>query len=242
MKMMKAGLLCLVMCAFAAPSAQAQMTWTDKGFLNLSGGVQTGSHTLATATTFPLYDEVATVGSTQDISGGGFFDVSAGYKVWGNVALGAGYSWTSSKADAALTGSIPSPVFFDQPRPITSSASDLNHSENAFHLMAVYMVPVTDKFDVALSAGPTIFQVSQDFPGALSITEPGPSVSGADLTQIKKTTIGFNLGLDLTYLVTKKIGVGGLARYTKGSADLDGASEKLTVGGFQIGGGVRIRF
>jgi hypothetical protein len=58
----------------------------------------------------------------------------------------------------------------------------------------------------------------------------------------KKTTVGINLGVDVTYLVTKRFGVGGLARYTWGSADLAGAADKLTVGGFQIGGGLRVRF
>ena len=38
------------------------------------------------------------------------------------------------------------------------------------------------------------------------------------------------------------IAVGGLARYTWGAADIEGATEKLTVGGFQIGGGIRYRF
>lgn len=83
--------------------------------------------------------------------------------------------------------------------------------------------------------------MKQDLPGALNISEPGPTVT-VDVTQISKTTVGLNVGVDVTYLVTKKIGVGGLARYTRGSADLDGATEKLTVGGFQIGGGLRIRF
>lgn len=146
---MKAGLFCLAMCAFMAPSAQAQMTWTDKGFLNVTGGVQTGSHTIATDTTFGLCDEVATFGTTQKISGGGFFDASAGYRVWRNMALGVGYSWTSSKADAAGPVSIPSPAFYDQPRAVTASAADLNHTEGAVNIMAVWMMPVTDKIDVA---------------------------------------------------------------------------------------------
>lgn len=242
MKMMKAGLFCLALCAFVAPSAQAQMTWTDKGFLNVTGGIQAGSHTLATGTTFDLYDELATVSTTQEISGGAFFDLSAGYKVWRNLALGAGYSWTSSKADAAVSASIPSTDVHDQPRAIPASAADLNHTEHGIHLMAVWMVPVTDKIDVGVSAGPTIFQVKQDLPGVLNISEPGPTVTGVDLTEINKTTIGLNLGVDVTYMVNKRVGVGGLARYTWGSADLKGATEKLTVGGLQIGAGVRVRF
>ena len=53
---------------------------------------------------------------------------------------------------------------------------------------------------------------------------------------------GFHLGVDVTYLVTKRFGVGGLLRYTHGSVSLEGASDALTVGGFQIGVGGRLRF
>jgi hypothetical protein len=240
--MMKAGLLCLGMCAAVASTAQAQMTWTDQAFVNVSGGFQGGSGTLATATTFDLYDEQGTVASTQDVSGGGLFDVSAGYKVWRNLAVGLGFSHSGSTSDAAITASVPSPLVFDQLRNVSASASGLKHSENTIHLMGTWMVPVTDKIDVGLSAGPSIFHVKQQLPSAVTVSEPGPTVSSVSVNDATKTTVGINLGVDVTYLVTKRMGVGGLARYTWGSADLDGTSDSLTVGGFQIGGGLRLRF
>jgi hypothetical protein len=43
-------------------------------------------------------------------------------------------------------------------------------------------------------------------------------------------------------MVTPRYGVGGLARYSRGSIDLDNASDSLKVGGFQIGAGLRVRF
>jgi hypothetical protein len=43
-------------------------------------------------------------------------------------------------------------------------------------------------------------------------------------------------------MINKRFGVGGVARYSIGSTEIEGATEKLTVGGFQIGGGARIRF
>ena len=94
MKTMKAGLLCLAMCAAVAPKAQAQMTWTDQVFVNISGGYQAGSDTLTTNTPFELYDEQGTVTSSQKVSGGGLFDISVGYKVWRNLAAGVGFSHT----------------------------------------------------------------------------------------------------------------------------------------------------
>lgn len=239
---MKAGVLCLAMWAAVAPTAHAQMTWTDKGFLNITGGAQGGSHDLATSTRFDLYDESATVGSSQKVKGGSFFDVSAGYKVRRNLVAGIGVGRSGSKGNAAITALIPDPRVFDQLRPASSSAADLKHSETAVHLFAAWMVPVTDKIDVGISAGPTVFFVKQDLPSAVTVTEPGPTVGQVTTTQADKSTVGLNLGLDVTYLVSKRWGVGGLARYTRGSASLDGASDKLSVGGFQIGAGLRLRF
>ncbi len=242
MKMMKAVVLCLALGAVVAPNAQAQMTWTDQGFVNVTGGAQAGTHALDTSTSFDLYGEKAAVASGQQVKGGGFFDVTAGYKVWRNLAAAIGYSHAGSSSDATITASIPDPRFFDRPRSVTASATGLKHSENVVNLMAVWMVPVTDKVDVGVSAGPSIFSVTQGLPTNVSIVEPGPTVSSVATSDVKKTTAGFNAGVDVTYLVTKRVGVGGLARYTWGSADLSGASAKLTVGGFQIGGGLRLRF
>jgi len=239
---MKPALLCLALCVTVAPKAHAQMTWTDQGFVNVTLGGQAGSRDLATDRTFDQYDEAATVTSTQKVKGGGLFDVSAGYKVWRNLAAGIGFSHVGSKADAAIHASIPDPVFFDRLRPLDASTTGLKHSENVVHLMGVWMVPVTDKVDVGVSAGPSIFSVKQELPTELGIAEPGPTVTGVTVTSTKKTTVGINLGVDVTYLVTKRWGVGGLARYTWGSVDLDGASDSLTVGGFQVGGGLRVRF
>jgi hypothetical protein len=104
------------------------------------------------------------------------------------------------------------------------------------------MVPVTDKIDVGISAGPSIFFVSQDLPTALTVTEPGPTVNQVTTEKSSKTSVGLNIGVDVAYMVTKLWGVGGLMRYTWGSVDLDNATDKLTVGGFQIGVGARLRF
>jgi hypothetical protein len=108
--------------------------------------------------------------------------------------------------------------------------------------MGVWMVPVTDKVDVGVSFGPSIFFVGQEIPGAITVTEPGPTVSGVTTQKVDKTGAGINLGVDVTYLLTKRVGIGGLMRYTWGSVDIDGANDSMSVGGFQIGVGGRLRF
>jgi hypothetical protein len=207
--------LCLVLCALVAPTAHAQMKWTDKGFANISIGGQAGSHDVATNTSFDLYDEQAKVATTQKVGGGALFDINAGYKVWRNLVAAVGYSIVSSSADAAVAATIPDPQVFDRPRAVTASASDLNHTENAINLMGVWMVPVTDKIDVGVNFGPTIFIVSQDLPSTISVSEPGPTVTNLATDSVNKTTAGINLGVDVTYLVKKRLGAraGGLVAY-----------------------------
>jgi hypothetical protein len=67
-------------------------------------------------------------------------------------------------------------------------------------------------------------------------------VNSVASTNAKKTAGGFDLGVDVTYLLTKKIGAGLLARYTVGSVKLPDATKSLTLGGFQFGVGARYRF
>jgi len=243
LKMMKVGLLALCVYAGAARPATAQtLQWTDKGFVTVNGGVQVGSHDLTTTQTFDLFDETATVTTASKVKSGGLFDIGGGYRVWQNVAVGVTYSFTSSDSNAAITGIIPDPRVFDNPRSISASAGGLRHKENVLHFNATWMMPITDKIDVGFSAGPSIFFVKQDVVSSVPTTEPGPSVGTPVVSNDSKTTAGLNFGVDLTYLLSKKWGVGGIARYTWGSAKLAGGDQSLTLGGLQIGGGLRMRF
>lgn len=241
MKIINAGVFCLLFAAAAVP-AQAQMAWTDQGFVNVTGGAQVGSQTLTVTTPFTIYGEEGEVASALDVKGGGFFDISAGYKVWRNLAIGLGYSYTSGSSDAAIAATVPDPLVFDQLRSASTTAGSLDHTEQAVHLTGTWMVPVTDKIDVALAFGPTFFSVSQDVPNGVQVTEPGPSISQVDVQGVDESAVGFHLGVDVTYLLTPRIGVGGLARYTRGSIDIANSPDGLDVGGLQVGGGVRIRF
>jgi hypothetical protein len=234
----------LALCLFAAPRAVSAQTmqWTDKGYATVNGGAQVGSHNLDASSTFPLYDETATVNTTQKVKSGGFFDIGGAYRVWGkNLLAGVSFSHSGSKSDASLTATVPDPVVFDKPRSVTSAQGGLKHSENTVHLAAIWMIPVANKLDVGVFAGPSIFAVSQEAVTSLTVSEPGPTVS-APVAKLSKTTVGANFGVDVQYMVAKKWGVGGIARYSVGSASLSGLSKKLTVGGFQIGGGARLRF
>jgi hypothetical protein len=239
---LKAGCLSLAFAAFSVAPAHAQMTWTDKGFVNVNVGAQTGSDELAGQSTFELYGENGSLSTTQDVGGGGLFDFSAGYKVWKNLAIGIGYSHSGSDADVAVAASVPDPVFFDRPRGLTAVASGVEHSENVFHIQATWIMPVTDVIDLGFSFGPSFYNVKQQVPTAITVTEPGPTLGQTTITEEKESGVGFNLGMDVNYFFTSRIGAGLLLRYTHASVDIPNTTDSLGVGGFQIGVGARVRF
>jgi hypothetical protein len=232
----------LALATIFASDASAQMQWTDKGFVNFTLGAQAPSKELATNTTFDLYNEPGTLSTTQDVAGGFFFDISAGYKVWRNLAVGIGFSRVGSEADLVVEAQVPDPDFFESPRLVSANVSGAKHSQPALHLTGTWMMPVTDKVDLGFQFGPSIFFVSQDLPTGVSVTEPGPTLNSITVSSVDSTSVGFHFGVDMTYLVTPRIGAGVLARFSWGSADLENTDESLTLGGFQIGGGVRVRF
>lgn len=243
MKILHAACLSFALSAFLAVPAQAQMlTWTDQGFVNVTLGGQAGSRTLGADTTFDLYNEQGRLSTTQEVGGGGLFDISAGYKVWRNLAVGLGFSRTGSDSDAAIAASVPDLNVYDAPRAVTGTASGADHSESTIYITGTWMMPVTDKVDVGLSFGPAIFNVSQDVPNAITVTEPSGAINQTTVSRFDETAVGISLGVDVTYLVTPRYGAGLLLRYTRGSVDIEGATDSLTVGGFQIGAGVRVRF
>jgi hypothetical protein len=248
----------LTLCLSAAPrlvSAQT-MQWTDKGYISVNGGGQVGSDTIATSSTFTLYDENATVSTSQKASGGGLFDIGGAYRVWGhNLLAGVSYTHTGSTSDVAVSATLPHPFFFDQPRTVTSTQSGAKHSEDVVHINAIWMMPIAQKLDIGIFGGPSIFSVKQDAVTSVTVTEtadPAHPTLNAPLTRVSKTTVGVNIGVDVQYMIGKKWGVGGLARFTAASIDIPPPSgpganstatgDSLGVGGFQIAAGGRFRF
>lgn len=247
---MKLGRPALVMglILLAAPNARAQMQWTDKLFVNVNGGYQVASKEFTSTSDFTVYDEPANLTATQKLKSGPVFDASVGYRVWENLAVGLGLTYTSSKSDVAVTARIPHPLFFDQPRVASLTAPGAKHKEVQTHILFTWFWPYTDKIDFAFSAGPSFISASQEVISGVTIApEAGPSYTSPQITDVtvndeSKTAFGVNFGADMTYKVTSRYGAGFGIRYVVGSADIPGLTDSLKVGGFQVLGGLRVRY
>ncbi len=245
----------LLLCGPAKASAQTtssapppQVSWFHSGYLTVSGERQSGSRSEASSTTFSLYDETAEIDSTRTVSGStglaaeiGFGLSPTGMPYGDNLAVGISYFERTVNDPATITGSIPSPVFYNTFRSVSVTTGGLHHRETWATPFLAYGVPVAPKTDVIVLAGPSVVWVEHDLVTGATVSEgaSGPQLSVATVRE-KKTVFGFLLGAEVVYEVAPRIGIQGNLRYTVAHANL--ADTKLTMGGFQVGGGIQVRF
>lgn len=218
--------------------------------VSVNVGFQGGDHDITRSMVFPLYDEEGRIDITQpDIGGGGLFEFGGTYRITDQFGAGLAFTFNGSEGDGAVEGTIPHPQVFDQFRPLSAVASGLEHKERGVHLQATWHLPFTEALDFTVSAGPSFFNISQDFIRRVAFSEIPPTfdavnVDEVELLSLRKNAVGFNLGVDASYTITPMIGVGVLARYTRGGADFDlndNDSARVKAGGFQMAAGVRVR-
>jgi hypothetical protein len=245
----------LIACGvFAGTSSQAAAqggTWADRGYFNVGWGVESGSSTMTDTRSSSIYGETATVTTESTFTSGSLFDVGFGLKVYKNLSIGVGFHQEQNDTDGTITGSIPSPLFFNRPRTLTGS-EPLDRKEMATHIVFGWMVPVGSKLDVMVFAGPSFFRLTQD---VLSDVQPNEnSVSGSSIgatvtkAERKKSVTGYNAGIDATYILwsndSVRLGAGGFVRFTQASTDVEmlNSAQPTDVGGVQFGFGARVRF
>jgi opacity protein-like surface antigen len=246
----------LTVCVFGLTLLSSQafaqaLPREGRGFLSVNFGMQVNSTTLVTTNaTFTVYDEPGKLTTAQTIdTQAPFTDFGGGFRLFGNFGMGFSYSRLSTEGSAAVTAQVPHPIYFDQPRTVNSVVTGLEHVEQGFHVQATWMLAITNKFDVVFSGGPTLFQLSQGVVTTPKISEVGPPYTTVNMTTsmvtVSDSQVGFNVGADLTYRFANNVGVGAMVRYAAATVGLTpegGSSLDVKVGGFQLGGGLRLRF
>ena len=226
-----------------ALTAQAQApTPTDTNiFASISAGGQLQSREFSQTSTFELFDETGSVTANQTVGTGFVFDATVGYRLrrfHDNLAVAIGFSSFNGSGDAAALASIPTALFRGFPTIKTfgpDDYGDVNQTTQSVNFQAVWMMPITDRFDLAIFGGPSIIRVEQEMASVSTQTE-----TAAIDSQSKTTGKAGTVGADLSYRLTGRYGVGGFIRYAGGKAEFPAVD--LTVGGMQAAGGIRIRF
>lgn len=225
----------------ACPSSAQTPPPTKNLFVDVNFGAQPASQIFEIASTPVVYGENAIVSSTQGVDGSALIDLTVGYRVWGNVSVALALTTTvATQGEASVTGAIPHPIFFDRRVESTTGVTDLEHKERSAHLSVMWTSPITDKIDGSVMAGPTYIKVFQALVTGVQVTTGTQNFTPVS-DQTTATVTGFHFGGEVTYLLTRNVGIGGMLRYVAAKVDL-GPVLDVKAGGFQYGGGLRLRF
>jgi hypothetical protein len=186
---------------------------------------------------------------------GAAFDVGGGFMLTDSIGVGVSVSRTAHEGSASLGMTIPHPYFFDaSANAIGRTSDELKRTETGVHVQLMAVPLETERFRVRIFGGPTFFRyradMVQDMLGRQDATPFSRantvSITDYELVEVDSSGVGFNVGGDVSYFFTRVFGVGGFARFTHGSLTIDEPMSEhqatATVGGTQVGGGIRLRF
>jgi len=212
---------------------------------------QSGAREFADQWSYRAYGGDAKVSVSHVVAAAPIADVGGSLRLWRGLMAGGGYSASKTLDATVVTGSVPHPINPNSPRVIDARSLQSLHRLQVGHVFGAWRFPVLDKLDVAAFGGASFFNLAQGVVTNVTAMEAGgPPFSAVKVEQLqsgqhRRNAVGGHLGVDVTYMATRFVGVGLLLRYTDGIVVLPAAKTgtlSVAVGGLEVGGGVRIRF
>ncbi len=184
---------------------------------------------------------------------GGSFDVGGGYMFSRRVGLGVSLAGTAHEDIAGLAVSVPHPLVFNaSATDATVTDSALTRTEGAWHIQAMAVAVDTPRVRVRVFGGPSYIRAEQQvidgikYDQAFQVFGRGNVVDITSYTSTKSvgTAWGFHAGGDVSVFFNRVVGVGGFARLSRATTEIDdyGGAHDIKLGGLQAGAGLRLRF
>lgn len=221
----------------------------DRVRVDLSAGQQTTATQFSQAGTFEEFLENASFNVDNQVNKDAFYDAGFNVRLWRGLSAGLAVSYFTKTDNAAVAASIPHPFFFDRPRSISGPGTGLKRTETGVHIVVAWTVPATDRFELTFSGGPSVFQLQQDLVQRVSYSQNYPydaaQFTGVAAQRIKDHAVGGNAGADVTWKLSRHVGIGMVLRYSRATFDARIASGEPTsfdVGGLHTGAGLRFIF
>jgi hypothetical protein len=240
--------LLVITLAAARPAVAQSRAWPERVWFSVSGGVQPTVNSFSDTFDVPLNVETETVSIDYPVTGGAVVAASGGYRVWKRLALGIGVTWHDRRANASVDARIPHPFFDNQLRPVEGTTPATRHEVGA-HLLIGWMMPLTDRFRLLITAGPSVLSVGQTLVTGVEFSETYPydtaTFRSATTSNATVRVPGFNAGADLFWMFSRRVGAGGLVQITRARAKErteSGRTVPVDAGGVQAGAGLRVVF
>jgi hypothetical protein len=227
---------------------QTSKVWKGRGFAVIGAGAQVMGPGYTSTATFKVHAEDASLNADASIGVGPVFAARGGVRVWKNLALGGGLAVASTSQSLAVTGQLPHPFQFNQFRQVEGSAEGLERLETLAAFEASWLMAVTRRIDMFVFGGPAYIHVRQDMATKIQFTESYPydsaTFTGVQTASLSGGALGVTAGVDVAYLLTKRLGVGGELRYSYAKTTLTPSTQPSSVplGGLQVAFVARLLF
>jgi opacity protein-like surface antigen len=241
-------------------ASPAQPTF-ERGWIDVNFGIAMAAEdAFSMRASGEIFSETAEARVDYRLPRGAAFDFGGGVMITPVIGVGMSFSGTAHEDSATISARIPHPALFNT-YATDESETDLllQRVEGAVHLQAMVVAAQTPRFRLRMFGGPSYFRVEQDAVTDFHFDQVAlviPRVNEIEIDsfthdRIETTGWGFHAGADASVFFTRVVGVGGFARFSRGSVSLEntlasilGADDVVSVkaGGFQVGGGLRLKF
>ncbi len=248
MRLILTGTLLAITLGSPRPALAQTREWPERIWFSVGGSVQPAANGFSDTLDVPLYPESEKVSIAYPVKGGAVVAASGGYRVWKQLALGIGVTRYNGRAQAAVDAQVPHPFFDNRFREVQGT-TPAARTEIGTHVLIGWMMTLTDRFRLLLTAGPSVLSVRQTLVTGVEVSETYPydtaAFKSATAENVTARATGFNAGADLFWMFSRNVGAGGLVQVTRASAkERTGAGRTVSVnaGGAQVGAGLRFLF
>ena len=235
----------------AAPALASAQPPADAGkaHVGVAIGALVTKGTFGAPLTFPVYGEPALVDSEANWPRDWTVEVDAGLRLWRNLGVALTVSHGQREADSRVSGTIPHPFFFSQPRTLDDDGPTLARRETAVHIGVRWTRRLTRRLTIAAIAGPSVIAVGQDVVTGVVLSETYPyttvRLSRATTARRDRSAVGGHVAGEGVVSLTPHLGVIGGVRYSRARvrvASADGQTADIDLGGGVVRAGMRWQF
>jgi hypothetical protein len=248
-------------CALATATAAAAQTGVERVWLDANvGSAIPAEDSFEMRVSVPHAGEPAEFGAHHHLPGSVTFDFGGGFMITPVVGIGVSMGGSAHEAQADLTAHVPHPYFANAFAEASGQTDiPMQRIERNLSVQAMLVAVQTRRLRLRAFGGPTWFRIQQDAVTDLTYNQfyfIHSRTNVAELTDYEFERIdgsgwGFHAGADGSLFFTRVLGVGGFARYSRGSIHLENTVARafgqremtgVTAGGVQVGGGLRLKF
>jgi hypothetical protein len=227
-------------------TALAQGVPDSRVALHFRGGYQTNVSSFSQTVMFEQYSETGSLTSSYTVRRGPVLDAGLTVRVWRTFGVGVSGSYFHDSGLAQVNALVPHPFVFGQPRQVNGSSS-VPRTEIGMHFQAAYWAQPSQRLEVVVTGGPSVFRVDQDFVSDVTFTQTAPydtaTYQGSSVIRQRKTVSGGNIGGEIGWRVARRLGLAAAVGFSRARAQFPGTSaQAVVIGGLHVGGGVRLLF